>query len=129
MRYLLDTQIVVRWVAEPGRLSREHTRILRAAELNHEEVGVSALSLLEITALEEARIIRADTRRIFEFLQANPVFTIVPISFEVALEVPALKGLRDPADRAIVATARIHRLKLLTTDQKIIESGLVDVVE
>ena len=37
--------------------------------------------------------------------------------------------LRDPADRAIVATARIHRLRLVTSDQRIVESKLVPVVE
>jgi PIN domain nuclease of toxin-antitoxin system len=38
-------------------------------------------------------------------------------------------SLRDPADRVIVATARVHRLTLLTADQRIIESDLVPVVE
>jgi PIN domain nuclease of toxin-antitoxin system len=36
--------------------------------------------------------------------------------------------LRDPADQAIVATARVHRLKLVTSDQRIIESKLVPVI-
>jgi PIN domain nuclease of toxin-antitoxin system len=48
---------------------------------------------------------------------------------EVAAEVAALGGyLRDPADRAIVSTARVRRLKLVTSDQRIIDSGLVPVV-
>jgi len=38
-------------------------------------------------------------------------------------------ALRDPADRAIVATARVHRLRLVTSDQRIIESKLVLVIE
>ncbi len=38
-------------------------------------------------------------------------------------------ALRDPADRAIVATARIHNLKLLTSDQRIIDSRLVPFIE
>jgi PIN domain nuclease of toxin-antitoxin system len=36
--------------------------------------------------------------------------------------------LRDPADRTIVATARVRNLRLLTSDQRIIESNLVPVV-
>ena len=48
---------------------------------------------------------------------------------EIAGEVAAMgDSLRDPADRAIVATARVHRLKLITSDQRIIESGLVSVI-
>jgi PIN domain nuclease of toxin-antitoxin system len=48
---------------------------------------------------------------------------------EPALDVADLELLRDPADRAIVATARVHRLRLLTSDQRIATSGLVPVVE
>ena len=43
---------------------------------------------------------------------------------EIASEAALLSNLRDPADRAIVATARVHRLGLVTSDQRIIESKL-----
>jgi PIN domain nuclease of toxin-antitoxin system len=64
----------------------------------------------------------------FDHLQAGPVFQILPLTYEVAAEAASLGGLRDPADRAIVATARIQRLRLVTSDQRIIESKLVPVV-
>jgi PIN domain nuclease of toxin-antitoxin system len=57
-------------------------------------------------------------------------FQIVPIDVEIAMEVVALgSALRDPADRTIVATARVRRLRLVTSDRRIIESKLVTVVE
>lgn len=57
------------------------------------------------------------------------MFQLLPITFEIAAEVAALgDSLRDPADRAIVATARVHHLRLLTSDQRIIESNLVPVI-
>jgi PIN domain nuclease of toxin-antitoxin system len=65
----------------------------------------------------------------FEALSADPRIRILPITFEIALEVTALGALRDPADRAIAATARVHRLKLVTSDQRIVDSGLVPVVD
>jgi PIN domain nuclease of toxin-antitoxin system len=40
-----------------------------------------------------------------------------------------LRVLRDPADRVIVATALVHRLQLVTSDQRIIDSKLVPFVE
>jgi len=58
------------------------------------------------------------------------VLDILPINVEIAREVAEMgDSLKDPADRVIVATARIHRLRLVTSDQRIIESGLVPVVE
>jgi PIN domain nuclease of toxin-antitoxin system len=55
---------------------------------------------------------------------------MLPLAYEVASEVAAIGGsLRDPADRTIVATARVHRLKLVTWDRRTVESNLVAVVE
>jgi PIN domain nuclease of toxin-antitoxin system len=65
----------------------------------------------------------------FEDLRSNPVFRVLPLTYEVALDMASLGALRDPADRAIAATARVHRLRLVTSDQRIIESKLVQVVE
>jgi PIN domain nuclease of toxin-antitoxin system len=130
-RLLLDTHIVVRWLYEPKKLSREQCRVLDDAERCGECVGVSAMSLLEITLLNEGRqrlSVRLD--QVFHELDTNPAIRIIPLTTDVALEMAALgDALRDPSDRVIVATARIHRLQLLTADQRIIESDLVPVIE
>ena len=65
----------------------------------------------------------------FQDLNSNPAFRVLPLTYEVAREVALLNVLRDPADRAIAATARVHRLRLVTSDQRIIESKLVQVIE
>jgi PIN domain nuclease of toxin-antitoxin system len=46
---------------------------------------------------------------------------------EVAREVTLLGDLRDAGDRAIVATASGHRLRLVTSDQRIMGSKVVVV--
>jgi PIN domain nuclease of toxin-antitoxin system len=35
---------------------------------------------------------------------------------------------RDPADRILVATARVHAVPFITADERIIGSGLVDTI-
>ena len=128
-RFLLDTHVVVRWVIEPRKLAREQRRVVEAAAARQETVAISAVSLLEIAALEKSRRIDVEIRDIFAILQAQPVFQILPITFEIAFETSYLHTLRDPVDRAIVATALVHRLRLVTSDQRIVESKLVPVVE
>jgi len=128
-RFLLDTHVVVRWVIEPQKLSRDQRRTLEAAAARREIVALSAVSLLEIAALEERGRIRVDVREIFRVLQSELTFQILPITFEIAEESATLTALRDPADRAIVATALVHGLRLFTSDQRIIDSKLVPVVE
>lgn len=57
-------------------------------------------------------------------------FRILEIDIPIAAEIHAPGiGQREPADRTIVATARAHRLRLVTSDQRIIQSGLANVVE
>jgi PIN domain nuclease of toxin-antitoxin system len=130
-RFLLDTHIVIRWLSDPKKLSREQSRTLDEAVRNGERLGVSAISFLEMALLAEGRQrIITGLHELTHQLETNPAFRIIPLSAEIAHEVTALgSSLRDPADRVIVATARIHRLRLLTSDQRIVESDLVPVVE
>jgi PIN domain nuclease of toxin-antitoxin system len=128
-RLLLDTHVVLRALTNPKKLSREQRRYLQAVLGRTEPVALSAISLLEIAVLGNERV-KGDPHKIVEELQENPVFQILPLTFEIASEVISLGGiLRDPADRAIVATARVHQLRLVTSDQRIIESKLVPVIE
>jgi len=130
-RLLLDTHIVIRWLSDPKKLSREQRGALDCAVRRGECVGVSAVSLYEIVLLTEGRKpIGAGLNELFHELDTNPAFLIIPLTTDVAREMAAMgDALRDPADRAIVATARVHRLRLLTADQRIIESNLVGVIE
>ena len=129
-RLLLDTHVVIRWLIAAKKLSREQFRELEAAVNRTEPVALSAITLLEIAVLvsEEKLRLQVSLGEFFLELRANPVFRVLPLTHEIALEVASLGNLRDPADRAIVATARVHRLALATSDQRIIDSHLVPVV-
>jgi PIN domain nuclease of toxin-antitoxin system len=131
LRFLLDTNIVVRWFAAPGRLSREQIRVIREAERRGEPVALSATTLIEVAIMrrEGKHRFEGSIEDIFDQLEASPVFRILPITIPIAIDAGALSILRDPADRTIVATARVHRLRLLTSDQRIIDSKLVSVID
>lgn len=129
-RLLLDTHVVVRWLIDAKKLSREQIRVLEAAVRRTEPVALSAISLLEIAVLTSDGRLHLPLDEFFGHLQANPLFRVLPLSYEIASEIASLgSSLRDPADRAIVATARVHRLRLVTSDQRIVESKLVPVID
>jgi PIN domain nuclease of toxin-antitoxin system len=130
-RILLDTHILIRWIFESKKLSRSQLRELDAAARRGEPVAFSAFSLIEIAILAsgEKRALKAPLEDLFRDLNSNPAFRVLPMTYEIALDVAALVTLRDPADRAIAATARVHHLKLVTSDQRIIDSKLVPVIE
>ena len=130
-RILLDTHILVRWFTVPARLSREQTRILNEAIRRRETVALCAISLLEIAILppEGPLRMRRSLDELFGDLESSPVFRILPLTIEIAKEVSFLGILRDPADRVIAATARVHGLRLLTSDQRIIASNVVSAID
>jgi PIN domain nuclease of toxin-antitoxin system len=130
-RLLLDTHVLIRWLIDAKKLSRIQLRTLESAVQRGEPVGLSAISLLEIAVLAsgEKPELKVPLDEFFQDLNSNPMFRVLPLTYEVAREVAWLAVLRDPADRTIVATARIHRLRLVTSDRRIIESKLVPVVE
>jgi PIN domain nuclease of toxin-antitoxin system len=106
--------------------------VLRAAVELGEPLALSAITLIEIAVLlgkGHSRLL-VSVQDLFAALEKGDGFEIVPIDAAVAAEVAALGGvLRDPADRTIVATARVHGLRLVTSDLRIIESKLAPVVE
>jgi PIN domain nuclease of toxin-antitoxin system len=77
----------------------------------------------------EKLTLKVSLEEFFQNLSSNPVLCVLPLTYEVALDIASLGALRDPSDRAIAATARVHRLRLVTSDQRIIDSKLVQVVE
>lgn len=90
------------------------------------------MSLLELAILSSQGRLKLKTtlEELFEDLQASPIFRILPLTYEIAQEIASMgSALKDPADRATVATARVHRLRLLSSDQRIIESKLVSVID
>ena len=130
-RFLLDTHILIRYRSDPKRLSREQTRVIDEAIERHEAVAVSAITLLEIALLDREGSIRTKISmdELFSTLEENPSFVILPLTIDIAREVSYLGALRDPSDRVIVATARVHGLRLLTSDQRILDSNVVSAIE
>lgn len=63
-----------------------------------EPVGLSAMSLLEMAVLtsEGTGRLKAGLSEIFEALQVDLMFRVLPLNYEVAAEAALLASLRDP---------------------------------
>jgi PIN domain nuclease of toxin-antitoxin system len=130
-QFLADTHILLHWRNNPNKLSREQLRVLRAEVHRSRPLAVSAFTLIELALLvsEGALQTNETPEQFFAELESNPAFEVLPITFQIAAEIASVgRQLRDPADRAIVATTRVHRLKLITSDERIVGSKLVTTV-
>lgn len=131
MRALLDTHVLLWWLTDAKRLEPAHRKILQSAEPKAPLV-VSEITLWEIATLHSlSRIeLRGPLRDWLESAVAPPLVQRVGISPAIAAEVSALPDSfhRDPADRILVATARVLGIPFLTRDHRIIESGIVETL-
>lgn len=128
MKALLDTHILLWWVNGDSRLSSRQRQILEQAG-EDQPLWVSDISLWEIATLTSLKRIEMliPLRDWLERATAPPLVQRMPISPAVAAEVAALPDdfHRDPADRIIVASARVLGATLLTQDHRIIKAELV----
>lgn len=128
MTLLLDTHILLWWLEGGGRLSAAQRRALDRISPAAPAL-LSEISLWEVAVLHELGRIRL-SRPLAEWLRmasAPPLVQTCRIDAAVAAETTALPPTfhRDPADRIIVATARVHGASLVTSDGRIAASGAV----
>jgi len=131
MRALLDTHILLWWHGDRSGLSREQQDVIAAAGADS-PLEVSDISLWEVAMLHGLGRIRL-TIPLREWLDkavAAPLVRRHGISPAVAAELASLPDSfhRDPADRILVATARVLGATLLTRDRRIAEAELVDTL-
>ena len=127
MRALLDTHILIWWLDQSARLSPAQQEVLSAADPDS-PLLVSDITLWEFATLCSLGRIQLSLplRDWLDKAVAPPLVRRQGISPAVAADMAALPESvhRDPADRIIVATARVLGATLLTQDRRIVDSGL-----
>jgi PIN domain nuclease of toxin-antitoxin system len=129
--YVTDTHPLVFWSSNrKPRLGKRARRIFKETEQGRHSIVVPITVLEETNRLVERNVVHLDVpfRRWADELERSPNFQVQSYTLEVLLESVALVAIRDPADRAIVATARHLRCPLLTADEFIQDGNWVDTV-
>lgn len=122
---LLDTHC---WIwAQLGlvrRLSRFALTALRNAEV-HGNLRVSVISIWELAMLEKrGRVaLPMNIRTWIDQALQKPGIAVAPLTPEIAIESVHLPGEihGDPADRMLVATARVLNATLVTKDARLLQ--------
>lgn len=122
MKYLLDTNAWIHLFAEPYKLSP----IIRATLGNEPVLGLSSMSLVEVcqkVSTGKLRFSLPVDEWIRTAMPKNRI-RLLTINTQIAHEAYQLgdEFHKDPADRIITATARIHKLTLATSDRKLLDS-------
>jgi len=134
LRLLVDTHILI-WLAEgAAELASASVARLEDATLA-DGLAVSAISFWEVAMLQERQRITLSlpVQRWRDIVLETSGFIESPLSGEIAIESVTLPGKfhNDPADRMLIATARLNGWTLATRDEKILSygnAGNVDVL-
>jgi PIN domain nuclease of toxin-antitoxin system len=127
---VLDTHIFVWLNQNDPRLTDNHRQII-TKEREH-GLGISTISLIEIARLVTAERITLPLpiEEWFEIALAQKGIILISITPKIAVEAQTLPGdfHKDPADRIIVATARLLDVPVVTVDRKILNYSFVRTV-
>ncbi len=124
MKYLLDTHAAV-WLLEGSeQLSDVVANALKAE--TKDAVALADISLLEIAMLGTRGKIELVPSLSSALREIAGCFTVLPINAAIAADaVEVALPQKDPFDRLIAATARHHKLTLVTMDSQIAHSDVV----
>lgn len=121
MSFLLDTHVWI-WTQEaPEKIGPQARGLL---ETTREELCVATISSLEIARLVSVGLLELKgslnrwVRAAVDSVEAHSI----PLDHAIAIESYKLPGRfhKDPADRILVATARVNNLTLVTADERIL---------
>ena len=125
---LLDTHAWIWWIQADARLGKPTIAALDALAPD-DRPSVPAICLWEVAMLVNlGRLDLGESLRSWLDAAADSrTAHVLPITPAIANEVARIPESmhRDPADRLIIATARVHDLPVLTRDQAIRRSKLV----
>lgn len=123
---VIDTHILI-WAMQDDQRLGGRARKLVDETTRRSRILISAITPWEIAMLaEKGRIaLGEDVGRWLDTALALPGLQLAPIEPSIAVDSVRLPGAfhADPADRIIVATARFHRVPLLTADRAILDYG------
>jgi PIN domain nuclease of toxin-antitoxin system len=128
MKLLLDTHIWLWSVLEPERLSR---RVAKEIQDTRNELWLSPISIWELIALwQKGRMVPGEDMEAWvpSALRTLPLQE-APVTYEVARETGRLQlPHRDPADRFLLATAKVFELTLVTADESLLKVRNISVL-
>lgn len=131
MKYVVDTHALLWFLQDDSRLGSNADLILSRAD---SELVLPAIALAEAAwIIDRGRTSIPSARDVLTAISHDSRFVVYPLTETIIEKTLQLAVINEMHDRQIVATALVlrelgERVALLTVDQNITASGLIDVV-
>lgn len=123
-----DTHTVIWYLAADARLSEAARTFIDSAAANGDQIGISAITLVEMVYLIERSRIPAQrfTDLARELAKPDSMFAELVLDLKIARAVTRIRTQEIPeiADRVIAATALQYKVAVISRDRKIALSNL-----
>jgi len=126
--FILDTHACLFALAAPKKLGRRARAALRRVDAGRDQAWIPAAVATEIALLRELGRTDIGLPQLRSALENAPNWHFLPLDLDQVDEFSALAAIRDPFDRLIVAAARRRGAKLVSRDERLNETGLVEIV-
>jgi PIN domain nuclease of toxin-antitoxin system len=127
LKYLLDTHAFLWAATDEDRLSIRAARAIHTTP--YEQLAISDVSLQEAGLLLHIGRISFNGSPTTVLGHILSYVSVLPITLEIAIAAPTLALPHgDQFDRIIAATAKIHRLPLITKDANITDASVVATI-
>ena len=127
---LLDSHVAIWLAVTPERLSRAAKKAIAERESQASSLAISVMSLYEIArAIHRGRIEALTTLETF-LRTLETVVVTKPLTDHIAVTAAQFPDTfpSDPFDRIIAATALVEGIPLITADERIRKSGVVQTI-
>ncbi len=127
---LLDTHVWWWALSETEQLSEKAIALI--SETRSDQRAIASISIWEFAMMvTRGRIkLKISSEEWLDYAINETGLNVIALNPNIALESCRLPGKfhNDPADRIIVATCRVHKIKLITKDKEIIRYPNVETV-
>ena len=126
--YITDTHSLLWAFTRPRKLGERARRTFDEIANGESSLLIPVIVLAELIFTIENKPIRADLDEILDAIQNTPNVEFVDFDYESAMRLRDLRMIPEIHDRMIVATALEYQAILITVDESITTSGVVNVI-
>ena len=128
MEYLADTVAIIRYLCQHPALGSQAAKILRDADKGKHRVYLSAITLMELLYLSEAKRVQLQIDELIGLVSISANYKIIPVDSEVILAAAGIDDVPELHDRVIVGTAKLLDVPIITSDGIISRSKYVQTI-
>jgi PIN domain nuclease of toxin-antitoxin system len=128
MEYLADTVAIIHHLRRHPALGHQAAQILHDTDVGQHHVYISAITLMEVLYLSEARKIDVGLQELVKHVSNSTNYVVVPVDADIVLAAVGIDDVPELHDRIIVATASHLDVPILTGGQIISQSRHVRTI-